>query len=79
MTLPKKLRSKYRTIHYIALEVSEGVLLKPIDDVEYYEEKDGSRGLRFAQGIAISDLLKHVSKANAEIEKGQKKSRKRRG
>ena len=81
MTLPKKLRGKYKTIHYIAIEVPEGVLLKPLEEIEYYEEKGGSFGLRFPYGIDAGRLADMFDDANRRIdaeEKKKKHSRKKR-
>ncbi len=83
MTLPKKLRGKHQTIHYIAMEVPEGVLLKPIDEIEYYEENGGSFGVRFPNGIEMKRLLSMIKEANADLDReeaaqkkaGQKKIR----
>ena len=69
MTLPKKLRTKYQTIHYIAMEVPEGVLLKPLEEIEYYEKKDGTVGVHFPYGIEMNRLLGMVRKANDELDR----------
>ena len=78
MTLPKKLRSKHQTIHYIAMEVPEGVLLKPIEEIEYYEKKDGTVGLHFPYGIEAGRLAKMMRAAMEKLdrEKGWKKGKK---
>ena len=74
MTLPKKMRSKYNTMHYIAMEVPEGVLLKPVEEIQYYEEADGSFGLRFPMGIEAGKLASMMKKANKQMEKKAKRS-----
>lgn len=79
MTLPKKIRGKYKTIHYIVTEVPGGVFLKPIEEIEYYEEVDGTFGLRFPYGIDAGKLADMFEESNACIDKGEKlKKRKRR-
>lgn len=75
LTLPKKMRDKHKTIHYMAVEVPEGVLLKPIDDIEYYEHKDGSFGLRFPQGIEAGKLAKMMRKAMKQLDEEEKSAR----
>jgi hypothetical protein len=86
LTLPKKLRNKHKTIHYIAMEVPEGVLLKPVEEeIEYYERPDGSFGLRFPKGIEMGKLAKMMRAAMKELDeeermkKAQKSSRRSRG
>lgn len=69
LTLPKKIRSKHKTIHYIMMEVPQGVLLKPIEEIEYYEEADGSFGLRFPNGIDAGKLATMMGTAMKELEK----------
>ena len=73
MTLPKKLRSKHKTIHYIAMEVPEGVLLKPIrEEIEYYEKNDGTVGLRFPYGIEAGKLADMFDEAIQRLETEEK-------
>ncbi len=68
-TLPKKFRSKHKTIHYIAMEVPEGVLLRPIrDEIEYYEKEDGTVGLHFPYGIEAGKLADMFDKAIVELD-----------
>ena len=68
MTLPKKLRTKHQTIHYIAMEVPEGVLLKPIEEIQYYEKKDGTVGVHFPYGIEAGRLAKMMRTAINELD-----------
>ena len=75
MTLPKKVRNKFNTIHYMVVEVPEGVLLKPIEEIQYYEERDGSFGVRFPYGIRAGKLAAMMRTAIAELE--QEKPRKK--
>lgn len=77
MTLPKKLRSKYETIHFVALEVPEGVLLKPVrEEIEYYEKPDGTVGLHFPYGIEAGRLADMFDEAIKKLEV-EEKSKKR--
>ena len=77
MTLPKKLRSKYQTIHYIAIEVPEGVLLKPMEEIEYYEKPDGTVGVHFPYGMEMNRLLSMVRNVNDELDKEEAKKKKK--
>jgi hypothetical protein len=78
LTLPKKMRDKHKTIHYIAIEVPDGVLLKPVsDEIEYYENEDGSFGLRFPNGIEAGTLAKMMRTAMAELDQEEKLARKK--
>lgn len=80
MTLPKKIRDEFQTVHFMAMKVDDGVMLKPIrEEIEYYEEKDGSFGLRFPYGIEAGRLAKMMRTANARIDKeeGKKKMNKK--
>ncbi len=73
MTLPKKLRSKYPTIHFVAMEVDEGVLLRPVrDEIEYYEKEDGTVGLHFPHGIEAGKLADMFEETIMKIEKEEK-------
>lgn len=80
VTLPKKWRSKFHTRYFMAIEVSQGLLIKPIEEIQYYEEKNGGFGLRFPYGIDAGRLADLFEEANRKIdaEKKKKRSRKRR-
>jgi hypothetical protein len=77
MTLPKKLRGKFQTIHYIAQEVPDGVLLRPVEEVQYYENPDGSFGVKFPYGIEAGKLAKMMRKAMKELDQEEKKKKSR--
>ena len=76
MTLPKKLRDEFTTIHFMAMKVDGGVMLRPIrEEIEYYEKSDGTVGLHFPYGIEAGRLAKMMRVAIDELdqEKGWKK------
>lgn len=58
VTLPKEWRDQYPTKHFMAVETAEGLLIKPIVDIDYYERDDGAIGLKFPMGIEAGELLK---------------------
>lgn len=79
MTLPKKLRDEFQTVHFMAMKVDDGVLLRPIrEEIEYYEEKDGSFGVRFPKGIEMNRLLVMIKEANATLDR-EEAARKKKG
>jgi len=64
ITLPKKWRERYPTKNFIVNELADGSLnIKPILDVEYYENADGSCGLKFPNGIDMHEFVKVWDKA----------------
>ncbi|MBP9773286.1 MAG: AbrB/MazE/SpoVT family DNA-binding domain-containing protein [Candidatus Peribacteraceae bacterium] len=63
VTLPKEWRDKFPTKHYLAEQTSEGLLIKPIMKVEYYENKDGSCGLNFPLGMNMEEFEKEIEKS----------------
>jgi len=77
VTLPKEWRERYGTRHFLAKENERGYLvIMPIIDVEYYEEPDGTCGLRFPSGIEMgefSELWKQGTKKIAMEEKKMKR------
>jgi len=70
VTLPKEWRDQYPTRHFIAELTPDGLLIKPILKTEYYEQADGSFGLRFPYGMDMEEF-------EQEIEKSLKKPSKR--
>ncbi|MBI5793906.1 hypothetical protein HZA87_02345 [Candidatus Uhrbacteria bacterium] len=76
ITLPKKWRTKFKTRHFMFIEVSEGLLVKPIEEIEYYEQKDGTVGLRFPGGIEMHDFLDLFKKASREVAEEESSKRK---
>ena len=69
ITLPKVWREKFNTEHFIAQETSQGLLIKPLVDVFYYEDGDDYFGLSFPLGIDAKELARNLEKANEEIRK----------
>lgn len=62
ITLPKAWRNKYATKNFLIKETEEGHLeIVPIVDVDYYENKDGSFGLKFPTGIEAKKLARRLS------------------
>ena len=63
VTLPKEWREQYPTSLFLVEETVDGnLLIKPILDTVYYEEKDGSFGVRFPTGMESGELLKRIRK-----------------
>ena len=58
VTLPKEWRDQFSTTHFLAIATPEGLLIKPILEVEYYEDDEGNFGLRFPTGIDPASFLK---------------------
>ena len=77
ITLPKEWRDKHDTKNFMAVETPQGLLIKPIVDIEYYERKDGSFGVRFPMGIEAGKLADMMDAANAKIDAEGKKKKKR--
>ncbi len=75
VTLPKKWRDQFATTHYMAIEVPEGLLLRPIMDIVYEEYEDGGARLRFPMGIAPAELLRHFQEADKKIAASERKKR----
>ena len=76
VTLPKEWRERYGTKHFLARENEQGYLvIMPIMDIEYFEEEDGTCGLRFPHGIAAGELLKLTKYAMQDIEKEDRKKK----
>ena len=73
VTLPKEWREQFPTKHYMAMETQEGLLIKPIMDIDYYERSDGSFGLRFPHGIDAGELSEKMHEALADMKKAKKK------
>ena len=76
VTLPKEWREQFPTRHFLAVSTPEGLLIKPILDVEYYEGKDGSVGLKFPMGVEAGTLAGRFSEAittmaHEEMKKGK--------
>ena len=54
VTLPKNGGIKLEPRHFIAEETPQGLLIKPITEVVYYEMDDENFGLHFPTGISSS-------------------------
>lgn len=67
VTLPKEWRDKVKTLHLIAEETPQGLLIKPLTTVEYYEMDEENFGLNFPMGMEASKLLKELKKADKKI------------
>jgi len=68
VTLPKEWREQYPTSLFLVEETADGnLLIKPILDSVYYEEKDGSFGVRFPTGMEAGELLKRMKKARGKV------------
>lgn len=78
ITLPKEWRDKYHTKSFMAIETAEGLLIKPIEEVQYYERKDGSFGLHFPFGIEAGRLAEMMATANKKIDAEEQAKKKKR-
>lgn len=57
VTLPKKWRDRYPTKNFLAEEdIAGNLVIKPVEDIVYYEKEDGSYGLHFPRGIEAGKL-----------------------
>lgn len=67
VTLPKAFRDKNSTDYYLAEEVPEGLLIRPLSESRYYEASDEHFGLHFPTGISTSSLAKKLKAANEKL------------
>ena len=73
ITLPKEWRERYGTKHFLAKENEQGhLVIAPIVNREYYEDTDGSFGLRFPMGVHPKELLELWDEAEQNMPKEQK-------
>lgn len=73
VTLPKEWRERYGTRHFLAKENERGYLvIMPIIDIEYYEEPDGTCGLRFPSGIHPAKLIELWDEAAEKVAKEER-------
>lgn len=82
VTLPKAWRDRCGTKLFMAVETPAGLLIKPIVEVEYYENSPKDFGLRFPQGMETEKFLQLFKKAHEKVtteEKIAKRHRKRHG
>lgn len=78
VTLPKEWREKYDTKHFLAREDAQGYLvIMPIVDVQYYEQTDGTCGLKFPSGIEAGELLHLFEQATASLSAEEKKGKRK--
>lgn len=64
ITLPKKWRDRNPARIVMAEETSEGLLIKPYSDVQYWEDEKGNCGLHFPHGIPAEELAKKLQSAS---------------
>ncbi len=69
ITLPKKWRDRNPTKIVMVEEVSEGLLIKPYSDIEYWEDDKGNCGLHFPHGIDAGELAKKLQHASDMLDK----------
>lgn len=67
ITLPKSWRDKQATKNFIATETPQGLLIKPLTEVQYYQYDDSHFGLHFPLGISADQLAEELTKANGQI------------
>lgn len=77
ITLPKKWRDRNPSTTMIAEETPEGLLIKPLLDMKYWEDEKGNFGLHFPTGIRAGVLAEQMEAAMQKI-RSEKKSPKRR-
>ncbi len=68
ITLPKKWRDRHPATRLIAEETPDGLLIRPVSEIEYYEEADGSFGLRFPLGMDMRRFQKMFRAARRRVE-----------
>lgn len=68
ITLPKKWRDRHPGNQIVAEETPEGLLLRSISEIEYYEEPDGSFGLRFPLGMEMKRFLRMFQETRKKVE-----------
>ena len=67
ITLPKKWREKFKTNKFIAEEVAEGLLIKPVvnDEVVYYENEKGY-GVYCEKGMDPKKIIDAINKIDGQ-------------
>lgn len=81
ITLPKKWRDRNPATQVLVEDTPNGLLIRPISEIEYYEEPDGSFGLRFPLGMDMSRFLHEFQSARKRVEAKEdalKKNKKKR-
>jgi hypothetical protein len=67
VTLPKTWRDQYDTDIFLAEEVPQGLLIRPVVESAYYEMGDQYFGINFPVGRSASTVLADLKKANARL------------
>ncbi len=76
VTLPKKLRDKYKAQYYIAEETENGIFLRPLIKSMYFENSDVDFGIKFPIEESAANVLKNLKKANERLSKVSSKTSK---
>lgn len=76
ITLPKKWRDRHPAQRLIAEETPEGLLIRPVSEIEYYEDPDGSFGLRFPLGMDMRRFQKMFHAAEKRLNRRSSKGKK---
>ena len=79
ITLPKKWRDRHPASRLIAEETPDGLLIRPVSEVEYYEDADGSFGLRFPLGMDMRRFQKEFRAARKRVEEEEDRAKKSKG
>ena len=79
VTLPKQWRDQFPTKHFLAVQTPDGLLIKPIVEMEYYEKSPTDFGVRFPMGIDAGDLHERVKAINTKLRKEAKTTKRRHG
>jgi len=63
ITLPKSWRTKYKTNKFVAEEIKDGLLIKPLvkDETVYYEDKNGF-GIYCESGLDMEKFKQAIKK-----------------
>lgn len=74
VTLPKEWRQQFATKHFMAVVTSDGLLIKPIVEVEYYENSPTDFGLRFPMGMKPERFLELMDEGEKELKAEKRKN-----
>jgi bifunctional DNA-binding transcriptional regulator/antitoxin component of YhaV-PrlF toxin-antitoxin module len=77
VTLPKRLRDKYKALYYIAEETENGIFLRPLTKAIYYEKSSEEFGIKFPFEESATNVLKNLKKANERLSKVSSKTSKK--
>lgn len=69
VTLPKKMRDKFKTRHYIAQDTKDGILIRPLymEQQVHFKEGKGEISLSFTPPVDAETLLTDLRKANGAL------------